>query len=97
VDCQVTLPWGSCPCAGRTIPRFHHVVCDYFHARRAAQNLRKFANQGTRPNARFGSDSAEKPRPRCGRFTPDNGRGVAAPRTAVCQDLPWPPSACLRK
>ncbi len=30
-----------------------------------------------------GSDSAEKPRPRCGRFTPDNGRGVAAPRTAV--------------
>jgi len=36
--------------------------------------------------AETGSDSAEKPRPRCGRFTPDNGRGVAAPRTAVsCQ------------
>jgi hypothetical protein len=26
----MTLPWGSCLCNGRTIPRFDRSVCDYF-------------------------------------------------------------------
>jgi hypothetical protein len=30
MDCHATLPWGSCPCNGRTISRFDPEVCGYF-------------------------------------------------------------------
>jgi hypothetical protein len=30
VDCHVTLPWGSFPCNGETLPRFDRAVCGYF-------------------------------------------------------------------
>jgi hypothetical protein len=32
LDCHVTLPWGSYPCNGRTLPRFDRAVGDYFKA-----------------------------------------------------------------